>query len=36
MIGVYLVGFICGIAVVFAGKYIIEHKNKKGGNNDQD
>lgn len=32
MIGVYLVGFFCG----FAAGYIIGHKDKEGGNHDQD
>lgn len=35
MIGVYLVGFFCGFAAAIAGGYIIGHKDKEGGNNDQ-
>ena len=35
MIGVYLVGFFCGFAAAIAAGYIIGHKDKEGGNNDQ-
>ena len=36
MLGVYIVGVISGAVAAIGAAYIIGHKDKKGGNNDQD